>query len=312
MSDPVRESQQGTVLRDEGSFVIVDLAREEVACTVRKTLRRRKGKRGKAVVVGDHVTVEFSGDGAAVADVAPRAATISRRDPSQPRREQVLVANVDAVLVVASAAQPDLTPRLIDRFLVAAESRGIGAAIAINKIDLDPGQGYAEVAAVYRDLGYDVFACSAVSGAGLEPIRTWLTGQTTSMFGHSGVGKSTLANALDPSLELRTGEVHEGTGKGMHTTTTVSLLRLPWGGYVVDTPGIREFGLWKMEPTDLGIWFREIAARTDACRFNDCVHVAEPGCAVKAAVEAGTIVPWRYESYLSILESLRADTLPDY
>jgi ribosome biogenesis GTPase len=247
-----------------------------------------------------------------VADVAARAATISRRDPSQPRREQVLVANVDAVLVVASAAQPDLTPRLIDRFLVAAESRGPHAAVAINKTDLDPDRGYEEVAAVYRELDYEVFPCSAATDQGLDAIRAFLADRTTAMFGHSGVGKSTLANALDPSLELRTGEVHEATGKGMHTTTTVSLLRLPWGGYLVDTPGIREFGLWKIEPADLGIWFREIAARTDACRFNDCVHEAEPGCAVKAAVEAGEIARWRYESYLSILESLRADTLPDY
>ena len=312
MSDPAREPQQGTVLRDEGSFVIVDLGGEEVACAIRKTLRRRKGKRGKAVVVGDRVTVEFSGDGAAVADVAARAATISRRDPSQPRREQVLVANVDAVLVVASAAQPDLTPRLIDRFLVAAESRGIGAAVAINKIDLDPDRAYEEIAAVYLELGYEVFACSAATGEGLDAVRSFLAGKTTAMFGHSGVGKSTLANALDPSLELRTGEVHGATGKGMHTTTTVSLLRLPWGGYLVDTPGIREFGLWRMEFADLGIWFREIAERTDACRFNDCVHESEPGCAVKAGVEAGAIARWRYESYLSILESLRADTLPDY
>ncbi len=299
---------RGVVLRDEGSHVIVDLCGEEVACVIRKRLRRGAGKRRKAVVVGDQVEVEYSGDGAAIAKVEPRRTSISRRNPSQPRREQILVANVDAVLIVASAARPAPVPALIDRFLVAIESRGLEPGIVINKTDLDPEGSWEQWGAIYRDLGYRVLPVSATDATGLEEVRAFLANKTTSLLGQSGVGKSTLANALDPTLTLRTGGLHEGTGKGTHTTTTVSLLRLPWGGYLVDTPGIREFGLWNMELADVGIWFREIAARTDACRFNDCLHAREPGCAVLAALEEGEIDRSRHESYLRILETLREST----
>jgi len=299
------EPREGVVLRDEGSYVIVDLSGEETSCVIRKSLRYRTGRRRKPVVVGDRVTVEFSGEGAAIAAVAARTSSISRRDPSHAHREQILVANVDAVLVVASARSPNLVPGIIDRFLVAAESRGLMAGIAINKIDLDVEGDYLPVAEVYRDLGYPVIATSAETGDGLQGVRDFLVNRTTTLLGHSGVGKSSLANALDPALQLRIGDVHAATGRGMHTTTTVSLLRLPWGGYLVDTPGIREFGLWNMELANVGVWFPEIARHSDDCRFNDCLHETEPGCAVKAALEQGGIVPWRYESYLRILESLR-------
>jgi ribosome biogenesis GTPase len=303
MSEPVK---RGVVLRDEGSQVIVDLGGREVACVVRKTLRRKTGKYRKAVTVGDRVTVEFSGEGAAVAEVEQRRSTISRRDPGQPRREQILVANLDAVLVVASCKSPDLVPGLIDRFLVASESRELGIGIAFNKVDLDPAREFGPVAKVYADLGYPVFETSAVTGQGLDGVRGFLAEHTTTLLGHSGVGKSALANALDPSLRLRTGEVHASTGKGMHTTTTVSLLRLPWGaGYLVDTPGIREFGLWATDLRDVGFWFREIEPRLHDCRFNNCLHESEPGCAVKRAVADGEIPGWRYDSYLRILETLR-------
>jgi ribosome biogenesis GTPase len=304
--------RRGVVLRDEGSQLIVDLDGAEVACVVRKSLRRAAGRFRKAVAVGDRVRVESSADGLAIVAVDPRRSYISRHDPGQRRKEQILVANLDAVLVVASARQPDLAPGLIDRFLVDAESRELDVGIAINKIDLDPERTYGPVADVYRDLGYDVIEVSATGGAGVGSVREFLAAHTTTLLGHSGVGKSSLANALDASLDLRTGDVHAGSGQGAHTTTTVSLLRLPWadGGYLVDTPGIREFGLWRMEPSEVGHWFRDLARHLDACRFNDCVHETEPGCAVKAAVETGDIATWRYESYRRILASVRDDT-PD-
>jgi len=305
VSGPVR----GVVLRDEGGHLIVDLDGREEACVLRKSLRRRTGRFRKPVAVGDWVVVERSGEGMAVIEVEERRSWISRPDPSQPRKEQILVANLDAVLIVASARDPELAPGLIDRFLVEVESRGLGVAILINKIDLDPARAYLPVAGVYRDLGYAVLEASVTTGAGLDAVRAFLGGHITSLLGHSGVGKSSLANALDPSLRLRTGEVRD-SGVGAHTTTTVSLLRLPWGGYLVDTPGIREFGLFRMEPRDLGHWFREFAARLPECRFNDCLHRREPGCAIKAAVGEGAIAKWRYESYLRILEGLLAET-PD-
>ncbi|MHC4135781.1 MAG: ribosome small subunit-dependent GTPase A [Planctomycetota bacterium] len=305
------EPRRGVVLRDEGSQLIVDVDGAEVSCVVRKSLRRAAGKFRKAVAVGDRVCLETSADGVAIVAVDPRRSYISRHDPGQRRKEQILVANLDAVLVVASARQPDLAPGLIDRFLVDAESRELEMAVAINKIDLDPERTYGPVADVYRGLGYDVLEVSATTGAGLGPVRDFLAAHTTTLLGHSGVGKSSLANALDASLDLRTADVHAGSGQGAHTTTTVSLLRLPWGdGYLVDTPGIREFGLWRMEPSEVGHWFRDLASHLGDCRFNDCIHETEPGCAVKAAVEAGDIAAWRYESYLRILESVRADT-PD-
>ena len=301
----------GVVLRDEGSSVIVDLGGEEVSAVIRKTLRRKAGRRRKPVAVGDRVTVEFSGEGAAVSGVQERRSQLSRPDPGDPRREQILVANLDEVLVIASAKRPQLVSGLIDRFLVAVESREIDVAIVINKIDLDPGREYESIARIYRDLGYTVLETSAETGQGMAELREFLKDHVTSLLGHSGVGKSSLANALDPAMRLRIGDVHEQTGKGMHTTTTVRLLRLPWGGYLVDTPGIRAFGLWNMEPADVGYWFPEMRARMPDCRFHNCLHEKEPGCAVKAAVEAGEIVAWRHASYLRILEGLRADT-PEY
>ncbi|MHC4972437.1 MAG: ribosome small subunit-dependent GTPase A [Planctomycetota bacterium] len=306
------EPRRGVVLRDEGSQLVVDVDGAEVSCVVRKTLRRKAGKFRKAVAVGDRVQLETSADGVAIVAVEPRRSYISRHDPGQRRKEQILVANLDAVLVVASARQPDIAPGLIDRFLVDAESRELEVGVAINKIDLDPERGYGPVATVYRDLGYDVLEVSATTGAGLDSVRTFLASHTTTLLGHSGVGKSSLANALDASLDLRTADVHAGSGQGAHTTTTVSLLRLPWGdgGYLVDTPGIREFGLWRMEPSDVGHWFRDLARHLGGCRFNDCLHETEPGCAVKAAVESGEIAGWRYESYLRILQGVRDDT-PD-
>ena len=307
------ETRRGVVLRDEGSRLIVDVDGAEVECVVRKRLRRSAGKFRKAVAVGDRVHLETSADGLAIVKVDPRRSYISRHDPGQRRKEQILVANLDAVLVVASARQPELAPGLIDRFLVDAESRELEVGVAINKIDLDPERAYAPVAAVYRSLGYEVLEVSATTGEGLDLVRDFLAVHTTTLLGHSGVGKSSLANALDASLDLRTADVHAGSGQGAHTTTTVSLLRLPWGGgYLVDTPGIREFGLWRMEPSDVGHWFRDLASHLGACRFNDCLHQTEPDCAVKAAVEGGEIAAWRYASYLRILESVRDDTPDPY
>jgi ribosome biogenesis GTPase len=297
--------RRGVVLRDEGSRVVVDLDGEEAACVVRKGFVHRGRKHVKAVVVGDGVLVEASGEGLAVVHVEPRGTSISRPDPSHPHREQVLVANLDAVLVVAAARDPDLVPGLIDRFLVAAESRGLEVGLAVNKVDLDTEREFEGVAGIYGRLGYPVFAASAATGEGLAAVRAFLTGRTTAFLGHSGVGKSSLANALDPSLRLRTASVHAGTGLGTHTTTTVSLLRLPWGGYLVDTPGIREFGLWSMAPRDLSRWYREIAQVAEDCRFGDCLHEREPGCAVKEAAAAGHVAACRYESYLRLLQSLR-------
>ncbi|MCZ6572417.1 MAG: ribosome small subunit-dependent GTPase A [Planctomycetota bacterium] len=302
--------ETGIVLRHEGGVVIVDLGGDEVRAVVRKALKRAAGRR-KAVVVGDRVDVERGGEaeGAVVVGVHARRTELSRPDPGNPRKEHILVANVDEVLVVAAARRPEFSAGIVDRFLAAAQLRGMDAALVINKIDLDPTGAYRTAAQRYRELGYTVLEVSAQTGDGIEDVRALLKDHVTTLLGHSGVGKSSIANRLDPALSLRTGEVHESSGQGMHTTTTIALLRLPWGGYLVDTPGIRAFGLWDVGERDLGSGFREIAARANDCRFNDCLHEKEPSCAVKAAVESGAIDPVRYESYLRILQTLREDAV---
>ncbi|MGQ0613790.1 MAG: ribosome small subunit-dependent GTPase A [Planctomycetaceae bacterium] len=294
----------GVVLRHEGRCVVVDLGGEEVACTLRKTLKRARGS--KAVAVGDRVTVEREGEVGAVTGVEERRSELARPDPSRPRHKQVIAANVDLLLVVASAAEPSPVTGLIDRFLVAGAHMGIETALLLNKVDLDPGQTRAEFRDAYAEAGLRVLETSAVARTGLEELKALLTGRTTTLAGHSGVGKSSLANALDPSLRIRTAEVQERSGKGVHTTTTASLLRLPWGGYLVDTPGIREFGLWGMEARDLGACFPEIAARASSCRFQDCLHDKEPECAVKEACGASDFPEWRYASYRTLLDEIRA------
>ena len=292
-------ARRGVVLSDRGSQLIVDVDGEEVSCVVRKSLRR--DRRRKAVVVGDRVTVEEG----AITAVEERRTAISRRDPSHKYKEQILVANLDVVLVVAAAREPDLVPGLIDRFVVAAESRELEVGLVINKIDLDPDDTRRAVVDLYAGLGYPVMEVAALAGEGVQGVRDFLAGHTTAMLGHSGVGKSSLANALDPSLALTTGAVHENTGLGTHTTSAVSLLRLPWGGYLVDTPGIREFSMWRMDEAEVRFRFREIEAKQAACRFHNCLHEQEPDCAVKTAVAAGEIHPDRYDSYLRILASIR-------
>jgi len=295
------------VLRDEGSSLLVDLGGEAISCVLRKSLRKQAGPRRKAVVVGDRVEVEFSAEGAAICAVRERRSQLSRPEPGNPRREQILVANVDAVLVVASVRDPEFAPALVDRFLVAAESRELEIGIVLNKIDLDPEGRWQHELALYRSLGYAAMEVSAVTGQGLDAVRSFLARKTTTLLGHSGVGKSSLANRLDPSLKIRTGEVHGTSGQGTHTTTTVSLLRLPWGGYLVDTPGIREFGLWGLAPGDVGLHFREIARHMRECRFNDCMHEQEPGCAVKAAAARGEIAASRLDSYRRMLAAVREE-----
>lgn len=292
----------GVILRHEGGVVIVDVGGREVPCVVRKSMRREDRK---GVTVGDRVHVEMEGDGAVVVGLEPRRSAIARTDPSRPRRELVLVANVDLALIVASTRTPPLTPGLIDRFLVASDRQSIGAAIAITKIDLDPERSYAPFAAVYRSLGYPVLEVCAATGAGIDQVALLLKDRTTVLLGHSGVGKSSLANHIDPTLRLRVGEVNRASGLGIHTTTTVSLLRLPGGGYLVDTPGIREFGLREVPAGEVAQGYREIAQRAGECRFNDCLHVSEPACAVKAAVASGLIASWRYDSYLRVVAEMR-------
>lgn len=273
---------------------------EVLPCTLRGRLKDEQGNR---VAVGDRVEVEELEDGSCrVASVLPRDATLSRKSVSR-RREQVIAANVDQVAAVTSVAEPEPDLRLTDRLLVLAELNGLSAVVVANKVDLRDADGVRDV---YGSAGYPVLSTSAETGHGLDGLDGRLSGRTTVLAGASGVGKSSLLNALVPSLDLRTAEVGR---KGRHTTVTARMH--PYGGgYVVDTPGLQYLALWKVAPSELAWAFPEFRPRVSRCRFSDCRHVAEPGCAVKEAVEGGEIPDRRHESYRTLLEAAEEEREP--
>ena len=217
----------------------------------------------------------------------------------------MIVANVDQVLIVASWREPAFWPELIDRYLIAAARNGLVPIICVNKVDLaeDPAEPQTVLRA-YCDAGYTVLLTSAQSRLGVDGLRRLLQGRTTALAGLSGVGKSSLLSAVEPGLHLRVGEVSERRHEGRHTTTQSSLHRLAEGGFVVDTPGIREFGLSGLRRRDLADCYPEIAALRSGCQFEDCTHTREPGCAVRLAIRQGRVSPVRYDSYRKILASL--------
>jgi ribosome biogenesis GTPase len=296
-------------------------------CTARRVLRTLLIEQRSSVTVGDRVwfsdhSKAREGEAVGVIErVAERTTTLSRRDRRQ--REHTIVANADQLLIVASIAEPALKPHLIDRYLVAAAKGDLRPVICFNKCDLEPeavefeeepepgpdrGAGRAlsidEIFEEFRALGYSCIRTSATERIGLEKLRRELAGHMTVLSGQSGVGKSSLLNALQPGLNLKVMEVSRDTEKGRHVTAHARLLRLDFGGYVVDTPGIRQFGLWNVEPGELEACFVEFVPRVQDCRFNDCHHVQEEGCAIVAAVEAGEISERRYFSYLKMLDEM--------
>ncbi|MEM0963717.1 MAG: ribosome small subunit-dependent GTPase A [Bacteroidota bacterium] len=263
------------------------------------------------VAVGDRVVLRVEEDETGlITEIEPRENQLSRRAAGKRGavREHVIVANVDRAWCVQSTFGPKVNPGFVDRFLLAAETRHIPAGIVINKGDLLDGNERAQDAIafwqdLYESLGYPVLLTSAETGRGIETFATELEDRVSVVSGPSGVGKSSLLNAIDPDLGLRTSEIGERTQKGRHTTTFATLHPVA-GGWVADTPGVREWGLWDMEPQELGGYFVEFQPYIGHCRFPDCTHAHEPGCAVQEAVDAGEITPERYGSYLAILETV--------
>ena len=285
----------------------VELANGEVAVAhLPKALALRQQSE---IAVGDRVLVERRLSGAlAVARLLPRASRLSRPDPFYAHRERVLVANLDLAVVVTSVRRPALSPGLLDRFLVALAHGGVPAAIAVNKADLitEAREGDAELdqLAPYRALGLPVVLCSARTGEGTAELAALLAGKVVAFVGHSGVGKSSLLNALAPDAAAAVGEISEGVRRGRHTTALARVYRLAGGARVVDTPGIREFGLWRMTAAELARYFDEFAPLAASCRFANCTHAHEPRCAVRDAAARGELP--RYETYLRMLASLAA------
>lgn len=267
---------------------------------------KQEARTGDRVVAGDRVAVAIADATATLEQVEERRSELARRDPrTRGRRAKVIVANVDQVAVVFAAAEPAPRLRLLDRFLVLAGGNDLPAVVVVNKLDLLPAAELEPLFRPYTAAGYTVLQTSARDGRGVEELETTLCGRTTVLAGPSGVGKSSLLNALEPGLGLRVAEVSRAAGKGRHTTVSARLFPLGCGGHVADTPGLRELGLWDIPAEGLDRLFPEFAPHLGACRFvGSCTHTHEPGCAVRAAVEEGAVSRPRYESYTVLREEL--------
>lgn len=308
---------EGRVLRSTGSWYEVQVsdAPEEVPTVVPSRIRGKfrlsETDVTNPVAVGDRVTIDYNPDDETgmIVDIHERQNRLSRRAAGRRvEQEHVMVANIDRAWAVQAVQQPPLNPAFVDRFLVMAEMHQIPAGLVINKIDLADAEQQAQVedvAARYRAIDYPVYCTSATEDDGVAAWHDALRDQVNVVAGPSGAGKSSLINAIAPDLELQTKTISEQTKKGRHTTTFATLHPLPDGGHIVDTPGVREFGILDLHPADLCHFFVEFVPYIDGCKFDDCTHDHEPGCAVKGAVDEGAIHPARYESYLSILYSLQ-------
>jgi len=275
--------------------------------TVRGRLMGRRKALGNAVVVGDVVRLEAEADAVIVDEVRPRRNAFSRRAAGDQALEQVVAANLDQVVLVASLAQPEFIPGLVDRVLAQAEHAGIPARLALNKTDLGGAEQAHALIHEYERAGVPCHPVCAQRGDGVDALRHALRGRRSLFVGHSGVGKSTLLNALVPGLELLEGEVNEKTGKGRHTTTAAVLVRPAPGLELIDTPGVRAFGLWGVGSRDLEQAYVEFRRFLGECRFSDCRHDQEPGCALRAAVEAGAVSRLRFESFLRLRGELEQE-----
>jgi ribosome biogenesis GTPase / thiamine phosphate phosphatase len=295
--------QRGLVRSAVGGTYEVELHPEVVVEAVLRGRLKQEQRTGDAVVVGDRVEVREHPDGGhTIEAVAERRSQLARAAPGGGRRRaKVMAANVDQIVAVFAVTQPAPRLRMLDRFLVLAEANGLDAVIVANKIDLGfPAD--LEPFAVYAHIGYPVLPTSATAGTGLDALRDRLCGRVSALAGPSGAGKSSLLNGLEPGLGLRTATISEAVGKGRHTTVSARLIPLACGGYVADTPGLREVGLWGIEPGDLDLHFPEFRDHLDACRFGrSCSHIVEPGCAVRDAVAAGALPAARFESYAALL-----------
>ncbi|MFC1476177.1 ribosome small subunit-dependent GTPase A [Candidatus Zixiibacteriota bacterium] len=295
----------GRVLQAFGNRFIVQAADGTYDCGIRGIFRLSAKRQSSPVVVGDRVKfVVAEPPYGTIEEIAERRNKLSRPDVDNPDFEQVIVANIEQLIVVTSVDKPRLKLGAIDRFLLAAERCNMDGRVCINKIDLGPIEKHRRAMEIYRAAGYPVVACSALTGQGMEGVRRMVQYHVSLVAGHSGVGKSTIINALQPGLSIKTAEISAATGKGVHTTTAVQLHPLDFGGYIADAPGLREVGLWEIQPGELAELYPEMRRLGGNCRFRNCVHIGEPGCAIKDAVARGELAPERYEGYTRIFKSL--------
>ncbi len=301
-----RERSTGTVVEVATGLYTVETPAGRYVCTLRKALRIEHSGYSNMLAVGDEVIVSHNGHKQGIVDeILPRRSALARPDPINVYKQQVIAANVDQLLIVAAWRNPAFWPELVDRYLIGALRHNLAPIIAINKVDLaeDPWE-LDGVAQAYRLAGCQVILTSAVQGRGLDELRAVLAGRTTALAGLSGVGKSSLLSAVEPGLNLRVGEVSDRRHEGRHTTTQASLHPLAAGGFVVDTPGMREYGLAGLQQVDLPQYYPEFAEHAERCEYANCTHTREPWCGVKSAMRAGRLSRMRLESYWKIREEL--------
>ncbi|MFC1997018.1 ribosome small subunit-dependent GTPase A [Chloroflexota bacterium] len=312
-------STRGTsalVVETSSGICRVDLDGEIILCDIRGNIKDAVTGYVNPVAVGDRVLISKNGTERGVVEaVLPRRSVLARPySPDQGKvlddLYQIVAANVDRLLIVASWREPYFWPALVDRYLITAQRNQIQAVICINKVDLiDDQSEFQATIQPYQNLGYQVVFTSTVTGVGIDEVEEMLREHTTVLAGLSGVGKSSILTAIQPSLNLKTGNVSERglfTGQGQHTTTQASLLKLENGGIVIDTPGVRTFGIAGIAQGDLSSWYSEMVPLSGQCRFGNCTHTTEPDCAVKAAVKDGLITDLRYKNYTQILDELSA------
>jgi ribosome biogenesis GTPase len=308
--------ERGRVLSIASQGIIVDVQGKMFTCTLRGALKKDKTLSKNLVAVGDFVLFEKSSpDEGYIAYVEPRRSTLSRAENLSRRKEQLIAANIDQVMITLSVVSPPLKPSLIDRYVIATLKGGMEPILVVNKIDLleSPdvdagvrdveGEIYKEMIVAYQKAGIPLIAVSTVTGEGIDRLKAAMKDKASVFSGQSGVGKSSLINAVT-GQELRIGGIVGRTQKGTHTTSTAHLLPLDFGGWCIDTPGIKSFGVWDLEKEEVEQYFPEIFACGHQCRFPDCSHLREDGCAVITAVENGEISSLRYESYIALMESV--------
>jgi|SRR5690606_26474571 ribosome small subunit-dependent GTPase A len=297
---------RGLVTKSTGSWYEV-LGEDGIKynCRIKGKFRTKDIKTTNPIAVGDRVDIapEPEQDTAIITHLHERRNYIIRKSVNLSRQAQIIAANLDQAYLVVTLASPFTSLGFIDRFLVTAEAYDIPAGLIFNKLDLFSEEGLeilAEYQSIYTGIGYSCYEVSALKGNNIDVVKGIFKDKTTLISGHSGVGKSTLINALHPAAGLRTADISDWSDKGRHTTTFAEMIMLPFGGQLIDTPGIRELGIIDIEQRELSHFFPEMRVLMHDCRFNNCRHINEPGCAVMAALEDGTIAPSRYESYLSI------------
>ncbi|HMA76979.1 MAG TPA: ribosome small subunit-dependent GTPase A [Candidatus Krumholzibacteriaceae bacterium] len=307
----MNEIEEGFVIRKKGANYYVVSGDREVKCFLRGKFRISGDRDSVIPVVGDNVKfrkIEDSGsddDVGLILSVGSRKSVFERSSRFGGGKRKILGSNLDYIFLVHSVTEPDLNLRLIDRMIVAAEHGGIEPVLCINKIDLsDDPEALKKEISPYINMGYKVLYCSVVEGRGIEEFRETLEGKRSLMAGPSGAGKTSIIARLQPELELKVGTVSSKTGKGKHTTSHFELHPLNSGGYLGDTPGIREFGINHIEKNQLQLYFRDFSDFRSSCRFSTCIHDHEPDCGVKRALEEGLISEKRYDSYIRMLKSL--------